>query len=224
MTLAVTRVVELRELLSPPDVLPLATPGPAASAPEHDSAQHLEEMRQEVLARAEREGYEAGMSRSQAAIDAATTSLRCEARASIERDRAAQAELAARLESVMATLAREVDRQDGEVTELALDVAWAVVARVLGHAAVTREAMAPICEQALAEFQVRPVTLQLAACDHDVVSELLTHRDSVLLEVDALLAPGTCRLQSRRGLYETGIATRLRAVTEALIAQLESRR
>lgn len=222
MTVAAVRIVGLRELLTPAAPVETSSEPVVAPAPEPDPAVVLEAMRQEVLARAEEAGFKAGMERAQAAIEASTAKLEKEAAEGRATETAAHRAAISRLETLVASLSKEVERQDLETAETALEIAWAVIERVLGEPTLTRDAIAPICQQALTEFQVRPVTLYVAAGDREGVRELIAQHEDVQLEVDTLLAAGTCRLQSRRGLYETGIATRLRAVTEAVVAQLEA--
>ncbi|MFC0677986.1 FliH/SctL family protein [Lysobacter korlensis] len=215
-----SRVLGLREWLEMQTVADGSDlPGPVAAAIP-DPAAELESRRQQVFAAAEQAGYEAGQARAQAAIEAACADA---AREVAAQNATLQAELQraiARLDVVRGSVADAIAEHERALEPAAVSLAMAVVARMLGRQQADGQLVASLCSQALDEFRQRPVVVRVPAQDASALAAHLGPHDDVRVEADAFLRPGECRLETHKGLYDTGVATRLQAIVDALIAEL----
>lgn len=213
------RIVSLSTLLVPPvreaiaDV-PRDTPDPA---------EQLQRDAERVLEAAREQGLREGRAQAEAEIaracdDARRTVLAAHADEQVRLE-AAQAE-AARLLRMLETLPPDRDRA---TEDLVAEVAYAAVLRVLGATSVEMPLVRALCQQALADMTQRPVVVRLHPLDIEAVVALADGGD-VRVEADARLQRGQCRLQTRRGDYDTSLEERLDALKLAFLAGLREAR
>lgn len=185
-------------------------PEPAATKPDTDA--ELKKLRESAL----EDGYRQGIAKAQQEIDAAVSRGRQE----LERKHASEAERLKSSRERMAALAASIEAAVGkardEVTSLAVEIGFMAATRVLGEFAQARTLVAALCRQALDEHLHRPVVVRVSSVDLSDVREAIDG-DGVSVEVDTSMRPGSCRLETRRGDYETHLDERLEAVKAALL-------
>lgn len=215
---AAPRIMGLRELLMEPAVS--ATPEAEVVEPGPDPVALLEQERQRVRADAEKKGYAEGMAKAEKAIEAAREQARQDVEAAHAGARETLEAATAGLQGVIEALNERIAELDAASERLAVDVAAAAVARILGQAYVDSEAMVAICRQALEEYRQRPVVIRLSVEDLDMVRSEVAALGDVTIEVDSALKRGQCRLETDRGWYDTSLVTRFEAITRALSNEL----
>jgi flagellar assembly protein FliH len=215
-------IVGLRQLLDRPTRAATdAVEGggtPPAEVP--DPAAELEALRRQVQAEAAQAGYSEGMARAEKAVADAVA----HARRQVEQaDAAVREELQAtvtQLKATLHTLSAAVEKVNETSLPVAITIAVAAVARLVGQAHADRTLMAAICRQALDEYRQRPVVIRLCSEEADQVGPAIADIADVRVEVDSLLKPGECRLETHRGLYDTSLSVRLEAITRAIVNEI----
>ena len=192
---------------------------PQASAP--DPMELLERERLRVLEAARDEGYAAGMQRADDSIRKAVE----DAEKRVTQLHAAAGErlvLAGdRFAELLQSLRDELSRAEEQLESIAIEVAFAATARVLGKAAVDHSLVVALCREVVAEYQQRPAILRVSADDVEVVAGQLRDEE-VRVVADSRLVSGQCRLETHKGLYDTSLEVRLGAIQQALIAAVAS--
>jgi flagellar biosynthesis/type III secretory pathway protein FliH len=213
------RIVPLSAALSPPaPTQEMSTP---ITAP--DPAVRLREEAERMFEAAREQGLADGRARAEAEVRAA-----CEqARRAVRAEHAAEQ---ARLEAATADATRLVESLthglaglEHELQDAVVEVAYASVLRILGAVALDEDLVWVLCRQALSEVAQRPVVVRLHPDDADRAAAL-ARGDDVRVEADNRLARGQCRLQTRRGDYDTSLADRLDALRLALLDGLDAKR
>lgn len=215
MTAEARRVLGLRELLREPEPAAPVSGGEAPAAAAVDPEQAAEALRRKIFDEAREAGYAAGQAVAKTELDRRVA----EATAAVEQRHAArERELAAARDALLA-LAEGIEAQvasfEARLVPAASTLAMAAVARIVGDGWADGRAVEALCRQALADVRQRPVTLRLSPADLPAVEALQWPAD-VRLEADDALPRGGCRLESHRGVYESGLATRLHAIADAL--------
>lgn len=208
------RMLGLGELLRhAPDTAQSDVPETAPVAP--DPAAALAAERDRIFDEARKAGFAAGQAMAKAEVDRAVAS----ATSDVEARHAAQAKALADAQARFVLLASSLEQAcaafEDRIEPAATTLAMHAVARVLGDAMADGHAVAAMCRQSLDEVRQRPLTLRVAADDRAAVAAL-DLADDVRIDVDAALRAGECRLETHRGLYETGLRTRLYAIADAL--------
>ncbi|MDQ3286713.1 MAG: FliH/SctL family protein [Pseudomonadota bacterium] len=207
------RIVPLRSLFARPEpALPSAAPEAVI-----DPRVEIEAERARIFKLSRDEGYAAGM--KQAAEEIERRSLQAEKAVA-----AAHAVEGARLRDANEQLAHlliavpdAVAGLDERIEPLAVEAAFMATLRVLGEGAARRPLIVDVCRQALLEYRQRPVTLRVCAQDSDAVSAL-SDEASVKVLSDEHLAPGQCRLETHKGLYDTSLEVRLNSLLQGFLA------
>lgn len=192
-----------------------------APADTFDSAGQLEQERCRVLEVARRDGYTEGMARAEKEIEAASEL----ARQKIEQAQSAESKRLATAHRRMAELLQGIsqaaaDAESTTATSVA-EIAYATVVRFLGETGADGALLKQVCRQALEEYRQRPVVLRVPVDDVPMLRELSTDA-SISIEGDARLVPGQCRLQTRKGDYDTGLEVRLDAIKLAFLRSVGS--
>lgn len=204
------RIVGLASLFAPAaaDALPPAlAPDPQAQREQERRAAFDEacaEGRAQGLARADAE-----IERRALAAERAVEAAHAEAARKLQADRARISECLRGLDRAQAAL-------DARIGDIAAEIAYAAVLKILGEPAAERPLMLRLCQQALADFRLRPVVLRVAVGDVDALGAL-AEPDVVRILADPALAAGQCRLETHRGTYETGLEVRLEAMKQAFL-------
>jgi flagellar biosynthesis/type III secretory pathway protein FliH len=213
------RIVPLSAALSSPAPTqemstPLTAPDPAA---------RLREEAERMFEAAREQGLADGRARAEAevreACEQARRAVRAEHAAEQARLEAATADAVRLLEG----LTRGLAAVEHELEEAVVEIAYASVVRILGTVAIDEDPMRALCRQALSEVAQRPVVLRLHPDDADLVTALADGGD-VRVEADNRLARGQCRLQTRRGDYDTSLADRLETLRLTLLDGLAANR
>jgi flagellar assembly protein FliH len=216
-----SRVLGLSEWLELQASADVADPPHASADAAPDPAAALETQRQQALAAAEQAGFEAGQARAQAAIEAACAEAAREVAAQTASLQAELQRAVARLEVVRSGIIDAITEHERALEPAAVTLAMAVVTRMIGRQQADGHLIASLCSQALDEFRQRPVVVRVPAQDAPGLAEHMASHDDVRVEADAFLRAGECRLETHKGLYDTGVATRLQAIVDALIVELE---
>lgn len=176
---------------------PAASSEPADAAPalaEEPPAIALEALRKQAFEDGYRDGYESGARQAKEEL-------------------AGQASALARLlGSAQEALAGEI----GGLEEVAVEIAYAAVCRVLGAAAGSEEAVRAMARQALEEVRSREkVRVRVSAADHALLAGLASPLPGELL-ADERVAAGGCIIESAGGLLDARLEVQLRQLLVAL--------
>ncbi|MGI9506682.1 MAG: type III secretion system stator protein SctL [Geminicoccaceae bacterium] len=147
-------------------------------------------------------------------------------RRGFEEGRKDGAEAAARL---LAETAGRADRQLREADRQIIDLALAVLRRVLGDLDIGKLLTRAVQQALISERRDRQLTLHVAP---DMVDRLRADLDGIVdpdmrhlitVEPDAKLLPGDCRLASAIGFVDLGIEAQLTALHQGLVDGLNRR-
>lgn len=218
------RITGLTAALTRPDpAMPGASDEAAAEAVvQADPVSMLAQERERVLAQARREGHAEGLAQAEEVLAGE--------RARVQREvQLAHQEQADRLEEAQAALAQLVRQlqahfasAEAQSREVVVEVAYAALLRVLGEreARASGDLLAGICAQLLDEHRLRPAVLRVGPDDVAIVSAAVAGDGELRVLADPTLRPGECRLETRKGSYDTRIEDRLGAIRNALLTGL----
>ena len=203
----------------------LLRPQPASLSgldPMPDPAALLHAERERVLDEARAQGFADGLRSAeteiQARVRAAEAKIEQSHEAQTERLRAANERLA----GLLRDLPDAVVRWETQTANMASEIAYAALVRLLGERnADDASWRVELCRQALAECRLRPGVVRIAKSQSAGLAAL-AESDSIRIVGDAELAPGDCRLETHRGLYDSGLEIRLEALKQALLRGLRS--
>lgn len=201
---------------------PIAAPAPEQTA--EVQAQALQRERERVLAQARRDGHAEGLAHAEEELAAARLRIRDEIEQSCA-DRIEQLELARDgLRQLSAQIGQRYAEHEAELRSAAVEIAYAAVLRVLGDDpdAARRGLTARICEQLLAEHRQRPAVLRVGPEDLAAVAEGLAGNEELRVVADSFLRPGECRLETRKGSYDTRLEDRLETLKRTFLAALRA--
>lgn len=210
-----TRIAGLADVLGKPR----AQHGERHAEPVPDPAVLLQLERERVLAEAHAEGFAKGMREAgeevQARVRAAESKVEQTHAAETERLRAANQ----RMQALLLALPDAVAGLESQTHAAAAEIAYAAVVRLLGERNADHSLIDELCRQALAESRQRPVVVRVAASHYAALSAL-DESEGVRIVADAELAPGQCRLETHKGVYESGLEIRLESLKQALLRGL----
>ncbi|WP_369914760.1 FliH/SctL family protein [Xanthomonas sp. NCPPB 3005] len=189
-----------------------------AAAMDASSGPSADDSLQEAFAAASERGYREGWAAAQQdaageiqrEIAAASEQLR--AGADEERERLAQTRR--QLEALFDGLTEAIDAQARSAQEVAVEVSYAAVAKVVGEQYAKRSLMQSICQQAVQTAKHRIAAVRLSP--QDAVLELADLQ--VDLIADPALSAGQCVIETAAGHHELGLDVRLEALKLALLA------
>lgn len=211
-----TKVRGLTDLLAHPQ--PVLALG--AQIEPIDPATQRERERHQIREAARQEGLATGMAEAEQKLGAAID----EARQQLQQAHAAESErLAAanrKMQELLKTVAQAADEAEVANVVCAVEMAYTAVIRVLDGAAAEGELIKRMCRKALEEYRQRPVVLRVPRADVELLCELATDVD-ICIEGDSHLTAGQCRLQTRKGDYDTSLEVRLDALKQAFLRSLE---
>jgi flagellar biosynthesis/type III secretory pathway protein FliH len=211
------RIVALSAVLTRPT--PVRETAAAEPAPV-DPRVAFEAERRRGLDAAHDEGRAEGLREAEAIIEqrAADAERRVRDEHATETQRLADAR--ERLARLLRAVPDAVADFEAELDSVTVEAAYAATTRVLGELAVERTLVVRMCEQVLSEFRQRPAVLRVALDDVAALQEL-ADADELRVVGDAALAPGECRIETAKGRYQSGLATRLDAIKQAFLASIE---
>lgn len=167
-------------------------------------------------------GYRDGLAEGLADAEAERERLLKEHRVALEdearqRIAVATAELdgmRVRLQKLLVAVPQALQDQRIWAEELAIEIAWSALARMLGAKAQEGTLIPALCRQACHELGNVPVRVRLAPGD---MAALAAPLDDLEIAADPRLAPGSLVLETPRGELHTSLAQRLDAITRALL-------
>lgn len=189
---------------------------PAAVTPD-DTTARLQAVFDEARARGFDEGMKDAAREIDRRVERIAQSLKDEhaiAVASLKQAEEAQRQL---LEGLQGALRQYAD--DGEV--LAVEVAYAAVARLFSDKAADRNLMLDLCRTVVREFGHPPATLRVSDPDFALLDNAQL---DIPVEADRRLAPGQCVIDTARGQFESGLDVRLEAIKQSLLSGLQDYR
>ncbi len=196
----------------------------AVSAPAQEVDSSVEKRARQDELDAKERGYREGMGlgkaegRKQAEKEGAALMERME-----KEMRQSQAKLESsreRLDELFDNLSRSVDEHARHAEAVAVETAYAAIARFLGERYADRTLMESLCRHALGHAGHAVNAVRVSEQDVDALSNI----DSVQIIGDSRLRSGQCALETRLGHYETGLDVRLDLIKQALLAGLEQHR
>ncbi|GAA4807936.1 FliH/SctL family protein [Lysobacter hankyongensis] len=210
------RIVGLGDLFKPREPVVAAEQAP----PPPDPRLLLEQERVRVLDAARKDGHAAGMRDAEKAIETRALAAEREWREKFEKETARLADTTRRLEALIAALPDAVAEIERQVETLTVEATFAATLRIVAEAARDEAMVLDFCREALAEYALRPVRLRVHPALVAAVAATLAS-DDIRVEGDPRLAPGQCRIESEKGLYDISLAHRLDALKDQLLASLD---
>jgi flagellar biosynthesis/type III secretory pathway protein FliH len=200
---------------------PRAQVAPVEQAPPPpDPRLLLEQERVRVLEAARKDGHAAGMRDAEKEIEARAAAAEREWQSKFEKETARLAETTRRLEALIAALPDAVSEVERQVETLTVEATFAATLRVVAEAARDEAMVLDFCREALAEYPLRPVRLRVHPDLASTVAATIAS-DDIRVEGDPRLAPGQCRIESEKGLYDISLAHRLETLKTQLLASLD---
>lgn len=217
ITAADDRIVALSALFArPKPATPTATVQVVV-----DPRVEIEGERIRIFKAARDEGYAAGIKHAEEEIKRRSR----EAETAIAADHAKESGRLRDANEQMAQLLRSLPeavwKLEDEIEPQVAEAAFMATLRVLGDVATRRPLIVEICRQALVEYRQRPIALRVAEQERDAVA-FLAEEGAVTVVADARLIPGQCRLETRKGLYDTSLEVRLQALLRGFLSALRS--
>ena len=194
-------------------------PTPKTGEPELvDPRVALEEERSAVLAAARDEGLAQGLAQAEQEVlkrlqsaEAAIQDAHAEASAKLRDDQA-------RLQELLGAVPKSVAEREPLIEQLVMEVAYCAVTKMLGammSEPPRQRLLEMLSAQALAEYRQRPVVLRVSSDDAPALAPLAG--DGITVLGDPALPGGSCRLETHKGLYETGLEVRLEQLKQAFL-------
>lgn len=186
--------------------------------------QHLlEEARARIQQAAESQGFQTGMREAESRIEEAIVEHKKRLTLKHTEETERVAALANRLEEIELQLAQKILSWEQTSEQILIEATFAATSKVCAQAIQDGSALAHICREVLAECPVRPVVLKVAPDNVETVAAIF-RTGEIKVEGDADLQVDQCRLESARGMLETGLRDRLEAMKEAFILVISKRR
>jgi flagellar biosynthesis/type III secretory pathway protein FliH len=126
-----------------------------------------------------------------------------------------------RLSELCQALKDAIGRNAQDCEELAVEVGYAALVRVLGEAARERSLMPDLCRTIVREYGHPSATLRVSDADLPLLADTGL---GVPVEADRRLSPGEAVIDTARGQFECGLEVRLAAIAEALAGTLAAHR
>lgn len=190
----------------------LAAASDASSNPSEDVL--LQEAFAAASERGYREGWVAAQQDAAGEIQREIAAAREQQRVIADEERERLAQARHQLEALFAGLAQAIDTQARSAQEVAVEVGYAAVAKVLGEQYASRTLMQSLCRQAVQAAKHRVAAVRLAPQDAALDLAGL----SVDLIADPALSAGQCVIETAAGHYDLGLDVRLEALKVALLA------
>jgi flagellar assembly protein FliH len=127
----------------------------------------------------------------------------------------------ARLLKLATSIEAAVLRHALDSEELAVEVAYAALVRVLGDAARERSLVADVCRAIVREYGHPTATLRVSDLDLPLLADVDL---GVPVEADRRLSPGGAVIDTARGQFECGLDVRLAAIAQTLAGTLAAHR
>lgn len=200
---------------SKPDSLGLAKNGAAATAVTVDEAV------EDAITRGYRDGFAEGITmgegESERLLRERVNALEEEARQRLQAAVAECDKSRAHFQKLIGSMQQEVHVQRDWAEQLAIEIAYTALLRLLGEKAQERTLLAALCHHASAELASAPTRIRLAPVDVELVAGLT---DEVEVVADPRLMPGSLVLGTPRGEVHAGLEIRLEAIKRALLEAL----
>jgi flagellar biosynthesis/type III secretory pathway protein FliH len=126
-----------------------------------------------------------------------------------------------RLSDLGQGLQAAISRNAADCEELAVEVAYAALVRVLGDAARERSLIPDLCRTIVREYGHPSATLRVSDADLPLLAGVAL---GVPVEADRRLAPGEAVIDTARGQFECGLDVRLATIAESLSGTLAAHR
>ena len=166
-------------------------------------------------------GYTDGLRQARTELEAAAEQARAEwerqAQAALDEARSAAEQARDRLANVSEALAGALEEDRRWAESAAVEMAYTALLRVFGDRAGERSLVAELCAQARRSIGGDVITVRVAPDDAEAVRAAC---GAATVIADAGIPAGGCVLESRRGHYDAGLASRLEQLREALLASL----
>jgi flagellar biosynthesis/type III secretory pathway protein FliH len=195
------------------------TSGPGtASAP---SGPTMQEQLEASFAKAKEQGLAEGRLAAEAELAKRIQAAEARLRESTEAALKKLEEERARLLSLAASIEAAVSRHALDSEELAVEVAYAALVRVLGDAAREHSLIPDVCRAIVREYGHPTATLRVSDLDLPLLADVDL---GVPVEADRRLSAGEAVIDTARGQFECGLDVRLAAIASTLAATLAAHR
>lgn len=188
----------------------------AVDASAVEAARSLQAQHADALDRGFQEGLARGLAKAQEAAREQHLVWQQKSEAELTRSRAQYDQARGKLEALAASLSQRMDSERDRAEEVAIEVAYSAVVRVLGEEYGAGDLMPDLVRHAMKAMTTEVDSIVLSKDDAETLSEV----DGVQVVVDPRLQPGQCRLKTRFGSRETGLDVRLDMLRTGLLTGL----
>jgi len=195
---------------------PAAQAAAAVEASAVEAVRSLQLQHADALDRGFQEGLAQGLAKAQEAAKEQHLVWQQKSEAELARTRAQYDQARGKLEALAASLSKRMDSERVRAEEVAIEVAYSAVVRVLGEEYGAGDLMPDLVRHAMKGLMADVDSIVLSKDDAETLSEI----DGVQVIVDPRLQPGQCRLQTRFGSRDTGLDVRLDMLRTALLTGL----
>lgn len=193
-----------------------AVSNPVNSGPTVDQ---LEVERAAVLEAAYREGYELGLKRAREAFEKESSAWQAGRQEEIDGLKQALGAAHARLESLIEAIPEQLSRQAGQAEEVAIEVAYAALSKLLGDQYRDGEVLRSLVRDGVHRAGHTINALRVASEDAEQLIGL-----EIPVIADARLSPGECVLETAYGHQACGLDVRMESLKCAFLLGLARHR
>jgi len=181
----------------------------------------MQEQLEAAFAKAAEQGLAEGRKAAEAELAKRVQAAEARLRESTDAANRKLEEERARLSELCKSLRDALARNALDCEELAVEVGYAALVRVLGDAARERSLMPELCRTIVREYGHPSATLRVSDADLPLLADTDV---GVPVEADRRLSPGEAVIDTARGQFECGLDVRLAAIAEALSSTLDAHR
>ncbi|MGX9720058.1 FliH/SctL family protein [Stenotrophomonas acidaminiphila] len=200
-----------------------ASPAPVMEAGRDQAAEDAARREADYRAAVEQgfqKGQAEGLAQAQKTAQAQAAAWQQERELELSRAQAQYEQARKTFESLVVNLEECIRAEAARAEELAVEVAYGAVARLMGEGYAAGTLIPALVRHAMLEVDAAVETVLVSRQD----AAMLDGHEGICFEVDGRLLPGQCRLRTRLGSYDSGLDVRLDMLRTALLAGLSEHR
>jgi flagellar assembly protein FliH len=167
-----------------------------------------------LLKQARELAYAEGMKAAEREIQKRVQEIEADLAKSQQKSLAELETTTAALKKAAASIETAINQHAIEAEEIAIEIAYASILRLLGDKAVERILMQEICHAVSNEYGHSIATLRISEADSSMLESAALNMP---IQIDHRLKPGECVVETARGQFACGIDVRLEALKKAFI-------
>lgn len=189
--------------------------------PARVEAERVQEQQTSIFEQARQQGYAEGMKEAEREIQKRVEEIENRLTQSHQKtiaDLEAKKQL---LNKMAVSVKTAIKKHADEAEQVAVEVAFASVLRLLGEKSADRSMMLELCHAVANEYGHGAAVLRISDADSSIFESI---KMGLEIEVDRRLKSGECVIETTRGQFACGIDVRLEALKKAFISGLHQHR